>query len=277
MVHSEKQKAPRIDVNTPSAARMYDWLLGGIDNYLPDREACAELLEIAPSSQALARSNRAFLRRVVAVLVEQYGVEQIIDHGSGLPTRDNVHQVAQRINKNCRVVYVDNDPLVLAHGRTSLEENSNTAVIQADMRDTGVIFDHEETRRLIRPGHRTAALFVSVLHCLPDTDDDRSPAALIRRVAGVLRELGPGNFLVMCQLISDNPDVRRKVTQLMARKTGDKWGRVRERDEVEAYFRGLQVLEPGLVDVVDWRPDVAPPPAALRPTDWVEWGGLAQL
>ncbi|MEU1376231.1 SAM-dependent methyltransferase [Streptomyces triculaminicus] len=277
MVRREKYEAPVVDVHTPSVARMYDWLLGGVDNYLSDRQACAQLLEFAPSSQSLARHNRAFLRRIVRVLVEQYGVEQFIDHGSGLPTQDNVHQVAQRINKDCRVVYVDNDPMVLAHGRTALEENSNTAVIQADMRDTERIFGHAETRRLVRPGRRTAALFVSVLHCIPDTDDDRDPAALVRRVADELRALGPGNLMVVCQLVSDDPAVRENVTRLMAEKTGGAWGRVRERGEVEAYFQGLQVLDPGLVDVIDWRPDSPPPPAELRPPDWVEWGGLARV
>ncbi|MEV4872830.1 SAM-dependent methyltransferase [Streptomyces syringium] len=277
MVRREKYETPAIDVHTPSVARMYDWLLGGVDNYLSDREACAELLEIAPSSQSLARSNRAFLGRIVKVLAEQYGVEQFIDHGSGLPTQDNVHQVAQRVNKNCRVVYVDNDPMVLAHGRTTLEENANTAVIQADIRDTEAIFGHKETRRLIQRNCRTAALFVSVLHCIPDTDDDRDPAALIQRVAQELRGLGPENFVVICQLVSDDHVVRHNVTRLMARKTGNSWGRVRERSEVQEFFSGLRILEPGLVDVIDWRPDNSPPPAELRPRDWVEWGGLAQL
>ncbi|MGX8910254.1 SAM-dependent methyltransferase [Streptomyces netropsis] len=276
MVRGEEYETS-IDVHTPSVARMCDWLLGGVDNYLSDREACAELLEIAPSAQSLARSNRSFLGRAVKVLAEQYGVEQFIDHGSGLPTQDNVHQVAQRVNQNCRVVYIDNDPLVLAHGRTRLEENANVAVIQADIRDTKAIFGHGETQRLIQHNCRTAALFVSVLHCIPDADDGRGPAALIQRTAKELRELGPGNFVVICQLISDDPAVRRKVTRLMARKTGNSWGRVRERSEVQAFFSGLQILEPGLVDVVDWRPDSPPPPAELRTRDWAEWGGLGQL
>lgn len=112
---------------------MYDWLLGGKDNYASDRRACAQLLKLAPSTRDLALTNRLFLKRVVRVLAERYGVRQFLDHGSGLPTQDNVHQVAQRVSRNARVVYIDNDPMVLAHGRTLLDENDGTAVIQADM------------------------------------------------------------------------------------------------------------------------------------------------
>ncbi|KNB50596.1 SAM-dependent methyltransferase [Streptomyces caatingaensis] len=277
MAGGGRGEARAIDVNTPSVARMYDWLLGGVENYLSDRTACAELLEIVPSSRALARDNRSFLRRVVKSLVHDHGVEQFIDHGSGLPTQENVHQVAQRIEPDCRVVYVDNDPIVLAHGRTTLDENANTAVIDADMRDTDEIFDHPDTGRLIRPGRRTAALFVSVLHCLPDTGDERDPAAVVRRTAARLRELGPGNLMVICQLVSDDPAVRREVTDLMARSTHGRWGRVRRRDEVRAYFEGFTVLDPGLVDVVDWRPESPPPPEHRRPKEWAEWGGVARL
>ncbi|MCC3773852.1 SAM-dependent methyltransferase [Streptomyces sp. UNOB3_S3] len=271
---SEAKPSHAIDVHTPSVARMYDWLLGGVENYASDRRACQDLLKIAPSTQVLARNNRAFLQRVVRVLARDYGVEQFIDHGSGLPTQDNVHQIAQRINPGCRVVYVDNDPIVLAHGRTTLQENQNTAIIQADMRDTDSILDHEETRRLIDFKRPVAALFVSVLHCLPDTRDERDPAAVIRRVAS---RLGPGSFMVICQLVSDDAGVRDGVTRLMDDCTGGTWGRVREPDEVRAYFNGMRTLEPGLVDVIDWRPDHRPPLPEQRATDWVEWGGVARL
>ncbi|MEU5129224.1 SAM-dependent methyltransferase [Streptomyces mobaraensis] len=277
MVRREKEQDPDIDPNVPSVARMYDWLLGGIENYQSDRTACSELLKIAPSSREIALHNRAFLRRVVGILVRDYGVEQFLDHGSGLPTQDNVHQVAQRIDPDCRVVYVDNDPIVLAHGRTTLDENRNTAVVSADMRDTDEIFGHQAVRDLLKPGRRTAALFVSVLHCLPDTGDAEDPREVVRRTAERLRELGPGNLMVICQLVSDDPAIRRQVTELMARSTGGKWGRVREKEEVRAYFDGLDVLDPGLVDVIDWRTDPTAPLPAKRPEEWVEWGGVARL
>ncbi|MFC9272624.1 SAM-dependent methyltransferase [Streptomyces zhihengii] len=259
-----------IDTKVPSVARMYDYFLGGDDNYQSDREACEQLLQQVPSTKVLAVNNRRFLRRVVRMLAAEYGIRQFIDHGSGLPTQDNVHQVAQTVAPDSRVVYVDNDPIVLAHGRALLDENERTAVIQADMRDTEGIFGHEETQRLIDLSQPVAALFVSVMHCIPDTDD---PGALVRRVA---ERLAPGSFLVVCQLVSDRPEIRAFVTDFMEQATGGNWGRVREEHEVTRFFDGLQILEPGLVEVSTWRPDTELAP--VQQTDeWIEWGGVARL
>ncbi|MFF2848773.1 SAM-dependent methyltransferase [Streptomyces sp. NPDC058001] len=269
MDHGDQPLSHSIDLNTPSVARMYDWLLDGIDNYEVDQAACQDLLKIAPSTKALAQNNRAFLRRVVRVLAEDYGIRQFLDHGSGLPTRDNVHEVAQRIDPEARVVYVDNDPIVLAHGRTRLVENDRTAIVQADMRDTATIFEHPDVVRLIRAGEPTAALFVSVMHCLKD--DDVQP--LIERVKA---RLEPGSLLVICQLVSEHEDVRTRVTALMKDATHDNWGRVREEHEVRGYLDGLDIIEPGLRDVTDWRPDNEVVPRQ-RDDDWVEWGGVGRM
>ncbi|MER7805117.1 SAM-dependent methyltransferase [Streptomyces parvulus] len=259
-----------IDVSVPSVARMYDWLLGGVENYASDRRECETLLQIAPTTRVLARNNREFLQRVVQVLARDFGIRQFIDHGSGLPTQDNVHQIAQRVDARSRVVYIDNDPSVLAHGRTALEENDNTVVVGADMRHTEAIFSHPEVRQLIDFTQPAAALFVSVLHCLPDGD---RPGELVRRVA---QRLAPGSFVVVCQLVSAHADVRERVTALMDRATGGHWGRVREEAEVRAYFTGMDLLEPGLVDVTDWRPHEKDVPRP-RSEEWVEWGGVARL
>ncbi|MCX5192793.1 SAM-dependent methyltransferase [Streptomyces sp. NBC_00249] len=272
MDSGQDPQPPLIDMHTPSVARMYDWLLGGVENYASDRDACAKLLEIAPSTQLLARNNRAFLTRVVRTLVEDYGIRQFLDHGSGLPTQDNVHEVAQRADPRCRVAYVDNDPMVLAHAQTTLHDNSGTLVISQDMRETERI--RRATDRFLDWEQPIAALFVSVLHCIPDTDDERSPAEVVRRTAALLP---PGSFMVICQLVSDDADVREQVTRLMEVTTHGHWGRVRETHEVERYFDGLDILEPRLVDVVDWRPDAMPPPPERRPKDWVEWGGVGRL
>lgn len=269
MDHGEQPISHTIDTHTPSVARMYDWLLGGIDNYEADQKACHELLEIAPSTKALAQNNRAFLRRVVRVLAREHGIRQFLDHGSGLPTRDNVHQVTQHVAPDSRVVYVDNDPIVLAHGRARLVENDRTAVVQADMRDTETIFAHDDVRRLIRRGEPTAALFVSVTHCLKD--DDVQP--LLERVK---ERLEPGSFLVVCQLVSEHASVRTGVTELMKKATHDSWGRVREEQDVRNYLGGLEILEPGLCDVTKWRPDNEVIPRQ-REDDWVEWGGVGRL
>ncbi|MER8073704.1 SAM-dependent methyltransferase [Streptomyces sp. NPDC094034] len=269
MNSGEKPDSHAIDVHTPSVARMYDWLLGGIEHFASDRAACQRLLEIAPSTKALALNNRSFLRRVVRVLAEEYGVRQFLDHGSGLPTQDNVHEIAQRVDRRSRVVYIDSDPIVLARGRIVLEENAETAVLNEDMRETDRIFERPEVRRLIRDDEPVAALFVSVLHCLPDED----AGALVRRVA---ERLPDGSFMVICQLVSDHASVREGVTELMRDATGGNWGRVRERDEVRQYFDGLLIEDPGLIDVTDWRPDSEVVPRQ-RADDWVEWGGLARV
>ncbi|GAU71085.1 SAM-dependent methyltransferase [Streptomyces sp. NPDC001339] len=272
MAHGEKSQSRSIDMNTPSVARMYDCLLGGSENFQPDRDACVKLLEIAPTSQQLARANRAFLRRVVRILAEGFGVAQFLDHGSGLPTRDNVHEVAQRVDPNAKVAYIDNDPMVVAHARTTMRDNSNVMVVDRDVRDTAEIL--EATADFFDWTQPIAALFVSVLDCLRDTGDDRDPAALVKRVA---TSLPAGSYVVACQLVSDDAVVREKVTALMAEVTNNSWGRVRQSHEVRRYFEGMEVEPPGLVDVVDWRPDTPPPPLNLRPKDCVEWGGVARV
>src|SRR5690242_12722126 len=142
-----KQLSTSIDAAVPTAARMYDHYLGGKDNYAADRAACEELDKVVPSTRALALNNRRFLQRVVKTLTREFGIRQFLDHGSGLPTQDNVHQVAQRVDPTAQVVYVDNDPMVLVHGRALLEQDERTTVIHADLRETEAIFTHEDTRR----------------------------------------------------------------------------------------------------------------------------------
>ncbi|MBN3930036.1 SAM-dependent methyltransferase [Streptomyces verrucosisporus] len=270
MNQSREPLTSKIDVTVPTAARMYDYYLGGKNNYAVDREAAEKLLEVVPSTQALALNNRRFLQRAVRVLARDYGIRQFIDHGSGLPTQDNVHQVAQRVDPDARVVYVDNDPIVLAHGRALLAENENTTVIQADMCDTDGVLDHPDTARLIDFDRPVAALFNSVFHCVPDSAD---PAGVVKRVAD---RLAPGSFFVICQLVSEDAGTRRSVTEFMDRSTGGNWGRVREPHEVERFFDGLEILEPGLVEVSTWRPDSDVGPRQ-RTWEWQEFGGVARM
>jgi hypothetical protein len=260
----------RIDVTMPSVARMYDYLLGGKDNYPADREATELLLEQVPSMKVLALNNRDFLRRVVRVLARDYGVRQFVDHGSGLPAMDNVHEIAGRVHSDARVVYVDNDPIVLAHGRALLQQGSGTAVLHADFRDTEAIWDSPELTRLIDLQQPVAALFVSVLHCIPDSDD---PAGVVRRVR---ERLPSGSYLVVCQLVSDDEHTRRNVSAFMAEATGGQWGQVRTEADVHSYLAGLEILPPGLVEVSSWRADndLAP----RQPShEWIEFGGVARI
>ncbi|PWI12821.1 hypothetical protein DI272_00600 [Streptomyces sp. Act143] len=271
-MESGKRLSTKIDATVPTAARMYDHYLGGKDNYAADRAACEELDKVVPSTRALALNNRRFLQRVVATLAQEYGIRQFLDHGSGLPTQNNVHQVAQRIEPTSRVVYVDNDPMVLVHGRALLDQNDRTAVIQADLRDTDVIFSHPDTQRLIDFSQPVGVLFNSVFHCIPDSETD-GPLAVVKRVT---ERLVPGSCLVMCQLVSGDPEVRDFVTDFMDKATQGHWGRVREEKDVAHWFEGLEILEPGLVEVSTWRPDseVAP---RQQTHEWVEFGGAGLL
>ncbi|MFJ6084915.1 SAM-dependent methyltransferase [Streptomyces sp. NPDC092369] len=271
-MESEKRLSTKIDATVPTAARMYDHYLGGKDNYAVDRAACEELDKVVPSTRALALNNRRFLQRVVRTLAGEHGIRQFLDHGSGLPTQDNVHQVAQGIDPASRVVYVDNDPMVLVHGRALLEQNERTAVIQADLRETDQIFSHPDTQRLIDFSQPVAVLFNSVFHCIPDSDTE-GPLSVIARV---VEQLVPGSFLVMCQLVSEDPEVRKFVTDFMDQATQGHWGRVREQKDVAEWFAGMEILDPGLVEVSTWRPDSEVAPRQLT-QEWIEFGGVGRL
>lgn len=261
-----------IDLSRPSVARMYDFLLGGTDNYQVDRDACDELLQMAPSSKDLALVNRAFLVRAVRYLAAERGVRRFLDHGSGLPTRPNVHEVAQEIDPSSKVVYVDIDPIVLAHGRMMLAEDpARTAVLQADMRDTDRIFASTEVKQLLKDAPPVAALFVSVLHCIRNEDD---PWALVREVA---RRLPSGSYMVISQLASDDAELRSQITDFMAQVTNNSWGQVRSISEVNRFFEGLDVVE-GIepVEVSRWKPDSDLAPRQ-RTDEWIEYGAVARI
>ncbi|KJY31621.1 SAM-dependent methyltransferase [Streptomyces katrae] len=260
-----------IDVTRPSYARMYDYLIGGTDNYPSDRRACAELLDIAPDMQQLAQANRAFLVRAVRYLAQTHGVRRFLDFGTGLPTRPNVHEVAQEVTPTASVVYIDNDPMVCAHGRMVLEEDLlTTAVVEADIRDPERIFSVPRVRRILADDRPVAALFVSVLHCLTDDDD---PWLLVRDVAA---RLPAGSYLVISHIASDDATSREELSAFMKRTIGS-WGRVRSTADIARFFDGSDLLEhPAPVEVSTWLPDTG---LALRPAgaDWIACGGVARI
>ncbi len=257
-----------IDISTPSVARMYDYYLGGKDNFEADREACAHLDAAAPSTRALAVNNRRFLQRAVRHLAAEHGIRQFLDHGSGLPTQDNVHQIAQRVDPASHVVYVDSDPIVLAHGRALLAQDERTTVIQADMRDTEGVLGHPEVRQLLDLSRPIAALYVSVLHCIPDADE---PGALMH---AMVDRMAPGSFVVVSHLVSDDPALREQMTDFMLAATGGNWGRVRTVEEVSPWFDGLELLEPGLVEASQWRPESED--RSQLSMEWIEFAGVAR-
>lgn len=261
---------PTIDPNTPSVARVYDFYLGG-ENYYPSDTALADHLDgIVPGIRGLAINNRRYLIRVASTLARDYGIRQFIDNGTGLPTQNNVHQVVQRIAPDSRVVYVEKDPVVLAHNREHelTPKDGSAAFVQADIRDVETIFSDAATRRLINLDEPVAVLYISVLHCIPDKD---RPAELVR---DVMSRMAPGSFLAISHLVSDLPEIRWRITGLMAESTGGDWGQVRTADDIAGYFRGLEPVPPGIGEVTRWRPDDTPPVEQTQ--DLWEWGGVAR-
>jgi S-adenosyl methyltransferase len=240
-----------IDTTIPTTARMYDFWLGGHDNFAADRTAALAVSEAAPEAPLLARENRKFLRRAVRYLAEA-GISQFLDIGTGLPTQGNVHQIAQAINPDARVVYVDNDPMVLAHSR-ALKTGGNTMVIEADLREPQAILDHPGTRKLIDFSQPLAVLLVAVLHFISDDDD---PSAIV----GAIRDaLPPGSYLVLSHVTGD---IRRESAAKAAvhYKKVTSGATLRGQEEIVRFFAGLELIDPGVVQVPHWRPD-GPEPA----------------
>ena len=252
------QVPPGIDASVATAARMYDYWLGGHDNFAADRIAAHKLAEHAPDVPALARENRKFLGRAVRFLAAEAGIRQFLDLGTGLPTGGNVHQVAQAADPACRVVYVDNDPMVLAHAR-ALKTGTGTAVINADLRDVDTILAHPATRRLIDFSQPLAVLFASVLHFVGDPDAHEA-------VARYLSATVPGSYLVLSHGHTDPDPAAAAAGKAVYAQTANP-STLRARAEILAFFDGLEILEPGLVPVHQWRAE-EPAPAGIG-TSWI--------
>lgn len=235
-----------IDPTVATAARMYDYYLSGHDNFAADRIAALKVIEVAPEVPLLARANRRFLGRAVRFLAGEASIRQFLDLGTGLPTRGNVHQVARQVDPAARVVYVDNDPMVLAHSRV-LKTGEGVAVINADLRDPGTVLGHPDTLRLIDLSEPLAILFVSVLHFVSDAD---ATAAVTRFTDAA----APGSFLVLSHVTSD-PDQRAAAAGTAVYASTANPVALRTRDQILALFADLEIVEPGLVPVPQWRPD----------------------
>ncbi|MBO4273134.1 SAM-dependent methyltransferase [Microbispora triticiradicis] len=246
-----------MDTSKPSIARVYDFFLGGKDNFAIDRQIGEATLKIAPDAPAAGRSNRAFLRRVVRYLAAEAGIRQFLDIGSGLPTQGNVHQVAQAAAPESRVVYVDNDPIVLVHGRALLATNGSTTVIEADIRDPESILNHPGVRDLIDFKQPVALLLFAILHHLNDHEDPHAIAARFRDA------LPSGSYLALSHFHNPGPSMPEVSAQattaekLFNENLGT--GRWRTHDEIVAYFGDMELLEPGVVPLAEWRPDPGEP------------------
>jgi hypothetical protein len=231
----------------PSAARVYDYLLGGKDHYPADRVLAEKVLDQLPNARMAVRSNRAFLHRVVRYLAGQADIRQIVDIGAGLPTAGNTHEVAQAASPRTRVVYVDHDPVVLAHGRSMLHAVPGTAIINQDLLDPDGILGDPALRGLIDFGRPTAFLLLSILHFVPD---DVDPAGLIARLLG---PFPAGSYVAISHATADEVPAVAGVQRLFDKAT--ERAHVRRRSEVRKLVAGLDIVEPGLVRPPQWRPD----------------------
>jgi hypothetical protein len=247
----------KINTSVPNPARIYDYLLGGKDNYPADREVAEQVVAVAPVTREVVRDNRAFLRRAVTFLAEEAGVRQFIDLGSGLPTHGNVHEIAQAVAPDARVVYVDNDPMVVTHSRALLADD-NTITVQADLREPDAIVDHPEVRKLIDLDRPVALLLLAILHFVPD---DQDPHGIVARFRDALPA---GSYLALSHSTRDVP-VRPDMTPAEMAEMGAKVQRLyqmtttpivpRTRAQVERFFDGFDLVDPGLVEIQRWRPD----------------------
>jgi hypothetical protein len=254
---------PGLDVSRPNVARVYDYTLGGKDNFAVDRQVADLSHEVMPA-RAGARANRAFLRRAVRHLVAEAGIRQFIDIGSGLPTQGNVHEVAQSIDPAARIVYVDYDPVVLVHARALLGTTDTTEVITADVRRPREILENATIRRFLDFDRPIGMLLFAILH---HVNDDEDPAGIARSLRDALPA---GSYLALSHF--HNPGAAQPAYARMAAEAEKVFaenlgtGRFRTREEILAYFGDFELLEPGLVPYDEWRPDgLAPPlPEAMR-------------
>ena len=240
---------PGIDTTKASIARVYDWWLGGEHNFRVDQDAARAMIAVEPKARAIARAYRAFLIRAVRYLAGEAGIRQFLDVGSGIPTAQNVHQVAQETSPGARVVYVDNDDVAVAHSKLLLDGNPDATIIHADLRDPQTILEHPETRRLIDFTQPVGLLLAAVLHFIPDSDDPG-------RILAALREpLAPGSYIAISHASSDSiPEVAESYASAYRSRIAAN-STFRSRAEIAGLFEGTDLLEPGLVWVPEWRPD----------------------
>jgi SAM-dependent methyltransferase len=264
-----------LDVSRPHPARRYNYWLGGKDHFQADRDSAAMIEEFMPSVRIGAVENRRFHGRAVRYLAEEAGVRQFLDIGCGLPAPDNTHEIAQDVDPAARVVYVDNDPLVLVHARALLTgtREGRTAYLNGDLREPDLIVGSPEVRSTFDFDRPVAVLLVAVMHFILDDDD---PYGLVSRLTG---PLPPGSYLVLTNATTDFMPPDRiaifEAANARAERREDRV-RLRSRAEVERFFTGLDLVPPGLCPVVNWRPvDPDAPRPAL--SDVSAFGGVARI
>jgi hypothetical protein len=266
---SEAEHAPGgIDITVPHSARMYDYWIGGKDNFAVDRAMGEQFARVIPSIRTMARENRNFMERAVRYLVREAGLRQFLDIGTGIPTQPNVHELAREIAPETRVVYVDNDPIVLAHARALLEngDHGRTTYIDADVRSPRAMLAHPallETLDLQRP---VGLLLIAVLMLVADADEPRA------RVGQLLDALPSGSYVAITHPSQDF-DAEAVALVTAAATQGGMTLVPRTRAQVERLFHGWELVPPGIVPVMAWRPDG---PAPENPNAAFYWSGVAR-
>jgi hypothetical protein len=263
---------PGIDPTKPNIARVYDFQLGGKDNYAIDRGVGRQILELAPDAPAIAWSNRAFLRRAVRYMIADAGIRQFVDIGSGLPTQGNVHEVAQDAHPGTRVVYVDNDPVVLVHARALLDTSDATKVIKGDLRRPAEILSSPALSEFIDFDEPVGLLLIAILH---HVNDDEGPADITAQLRAAL---APGSHLAISHFhnpgsaLPEEAALAEASEKLMIEKFGT--GRFRTGSEIRRFFGDFELLDPGVVPLPLWRPDAGEP--KLVSADHRLVGGVAR-
>jgi S-adenosyl methyltransferase len=254
------------DASRPHVARVYDYLLGGKDNFAADRALGDQIITSLPAVQLGVRAQRDVLGRVVRYLVGEVGLGQLMDIGSGLPTADNVHEIAQRINPATRVVYLDNDPIVLSHAQALLADDKDTFVVDGDLRDPAGILAHPDVRKHLDWEQPIGLLMCGILHYVLD---EESPAEV---VATLYQALPSGSYVFIHHLLAIEDPSAATLQEQMRRGLGR--AQFRTMDQVTDLFDGLELVEPGVVLVPEWRPE--PPTVRDHPVLEMACVGVAR-
>jgi hypothetical protein len=266
-------RGAELQTDRPHPARVYDYLLGGKDNFAADRAAAEAGLRANPNSRIPPRENRSFLRRVVRYLAREERIRQFLDIGTGIPTSPNVHEIAQDVQPRARIVYVDNDPIVLAHARALLTTapSGKTAYIDADVRDVGRILSSPDLLRTLDLSQPVGLLLIAIMHFIPDGDN---PHELVSRL---LAGLPSGSYLALSHLTGDFDPAAWEGVAAVYRRSGVTM-QVRSRPAIEQFFAGLDVIEPGVVSLPRWHPNPTDIGDSSAPTDAEVsvYGGVAR-
>ncbi|MER7787075.1 SAM-dependent methyltransferase [Streptomyces sp. NPDC097640] len=262
--------ADEIDTESAHSARMYDYFLGGKDNYPPDQKAAEKVLLVLPNARTIAKNNRYFMRRSARMLAEEAGIRQFLDIGTGIPTSPNLHEVIQRIAPESRIVYTDNDPIVLTHARALLtsDPQGKTAYAEADLRDPGSILNAPELLETLDMSKPVALMMISILHFVPPEYDHY---AILDELVSALP---PGSYLALTNGTADfAPEEMKRAADVYAASRVPV--RQRPKNEIERFFHGLELVEPGVVPIHRWRPD-APSLGELTDAEVSMYGGVAR-